>query len=63
MLSKFHANIITGSKVLKIFVHEEFDQKFGNWKYSRLSFVQLVGMSLLESYLILQNARFTALIF
>ena len=54
--SRFHVNIITGSGVITIFVYRGFDQKSGNWKYLRLSFVQY----LMKSYFILRNCRFTA---
>ena len=37
--SKFHVNIIIGSRVMTISLHE-IDQKSGNTKYPRLSFAQ-----------------------
>ena len=39
-------------------VQNEFDQKSGNWKYPRLSFVQY----LVTGYLILQIARLKAVL-
>ena len=49
--SKFHINIINGSRVLTI---------SGNQKYTFLSFVQYLEMSLMKSYCMLQNARVIA---
>ena len=45
---------------MKIFVYKEFDQKSGNEKWPRLSFVQYLETDASQQCQMLQNARFTA---